>query len=143
MKYQLTDDSIRPSYPGKPFGWVPEEMRDFVCEREVFQSGKLQKMVFWRTDVVFDNEHGPAAVKQGFAVPMDDECREACELTDRQIEAAQKAYPRTKAGIHPEDFDAYDKGYMIGYQPDGAWLPGPNHEVWLEEQRAIEEEDDV
>jgi hypothetical protein len=142
VKYQLTRNDIRPSYPGKPLGWVPDEMKDFVETREVYSSGRVQPITYWRTDVVFDNEYGPASVQGGFAVPMDDECREASNRTPAQIAVAQHAYARTAAGIDPEDFEAYEKGYMTGYL-DGEWIPGPNYAEWEALQKELEDEDDV
>jgi len=142
VKYQLTRNDIRPSYAGHPLGWVPDEMAEFIEWREVFSSGRVQRMAFWRCDVVFDNEWGPEMVRAGIAVPLDDECRNACERTAEQIAAAQKAYARTNAGIHPEDFEAYDKGYMVGYR-DGKWIPGPNYAEWEAQQRALEEEEEI
>lgn len=139
MKYRLIRNDIRPSYPGKPLGWVPDDMRDFVETREVYSSGRLQPITYWRTDVVFDNEHGPASVQGGFAEPLDDECKAACNRTPTQIAAAQKAYERTRLGIHPDDFEAFDKGYMAGYL-DGEWIPGPNHAEWLKIQQDEEDE---
>jgi len=38
----------------------------------------------------------------------------------------QHAQRRAAAGIHPEDFEAYDRGEMVGYFPDGSWVPGEN-----------------
>lgn len=140
MKYQLIRNDIEPSYPGKPYGWVPDDMREFVETREVFESGKKQMKTYWRSDVVFDNEFGPLSVRQGFAKPMDDECREACGRSPAQIAEGHKAYERTRLGIHPDDFDAFDKGYMTGYQPDGSWIPGPDYAKWEAEQQDEEEE---
>lgn len=73
-------------------------------------------------------------VQHGNAIPADDECREACGMTDEDMEYAQKSYRRTAAGIHPDDYAAFDAGLMTGYDPDGKPIPGPNAE---------EEEDDL
>ena len=140
MKYQLTRNDIEPSYPGQPFGWVPDDMRELVETREVFESGRKQQKTYWRSDVVFDNVWGPTLVRRGMANPMDDECAETAGLTPLQIESARLAYDRTNRGIHPDDFDAFDRGYMTGYQPDGSWIPGPAYQEW--ESQQVEEEDD-
>lgn len=142
MQYRLTRNDIVPQYPNKPAGWVPDEMRDYVETREVFESGRVQEITYWRTDVVFDNEYGPLMIRQGCAEPVDDECRRACNRTDAQIAAAQKAYERTVRGIHPDDFEAYEKGYMVGYNGDGSWKPGPNYAEWEAIEQAEEEEDE-
>ena len=139
MKYRLVRNDIRPSYPGKPLGWVPDDMVEFTETREAF-GGK--PIVFWKVGAEFDNEWGPEMVKAGVAEPVDDECREACQRTPAQIAAAQKAYERTRLGIHPDDFEAFDKGYMAGYL-DGEWIPGPNYAEWKAEQEQLEAEDEI
>lgn len=67
-------------------------------------------------------------VQHGNAVPADDECREACGMTDEEMEYAQKSYRRTAAGIEPVDYKAFDDGLMTGYDPKGNPIPGPNAE---------------
>lgn len=37
-----------------------------------------------------------------------------------------EAAERLSRGIHPDDFEAYAAGKMIGYRPNGEWIPGPN-----------------
>lgn len=66
-------------------------------------------------------------VQMGVAVPADDECRKKADRTPDQMEAAQVAYERLSRGIHPEDFEAYDAGLMIGYDENGDWIPGPKY----------------
>lgn len=145
MKYRLVRDDIEPSYPGKPFGWVPDDMKDFVQTREVFESGRTQKKTYWRSDVVFEGPWGPFLVQHGMAEPADEECEIACYRTPAERLAAQRAYERTKRGIHPDDFEAFDKGYMLGYQPDGSWLPGPKYDEYmaLKAKEESEEEDEI
>ena len=65
-------------------------------------------------------------VRLGCAVPADNECYFRANMTQRQMAVAQHAQRRTAAGIHPEDFEAYDRGEMVGYFPDGSWVPGEN-----------------
>lgn len=65
-------------------------------------------------------------VRLGAAEPADDECQRAAAVSPRQFEAAVKAQRRAAAGIHPEDFEAFDTGEMTGYYPDGSYIPGPN-----------------
>jgi len=36
------------------------------------------------------------------------------------------AYQMIEAGVMPEDRDAWNRGWMRGYDGDGAWIPGPN-----------------
>ena len=65
-------------------------------------------------------------VRMGIAEPVDDECRLAADRTPGQLIAAQDAYAKVKAGIHPDDFAAFDRGEMVGYDADGRPIPGPN-----------------
>lgn len=66
-------------------------------------------------------------VQMGAAKPADDECEKAASMSAGQKAAAQQAYKRLEAGIHPEDFEAFDAGHMVGYKPDGSWISGPNY----------------
>ncbi|WP_455387494.1 hypothetical protein [Petrachloros mirabilis] len=75
-------------------------------------------------------------VLAGVALPLDEECEIAANMTPRQMELAQRAARRAAFGIHPEDFEAFDSGEMIGYYEDGSPIPGPNAEeseegIWL------------
>lgn len=64
-------------------------------------------------------------VRQGVALPADEECEKAADRTAEQLAAAQYAYERLSRGVIPDDFAAYDRGEMVGYNPDGSWRPGP------------------
>ncbi len=75
---------------------------------------------------VLDNPGDYKLVRHGCAVPLDDEAAEAADMTPEAMARAQAAYPKTAAGLQPEDHEAWDKGYMRGYNPDGSWIPGPN-----------------
>ena len=77
-------------------------------------------------------------VRTGAAEPLDEECEVAADVTERQTHLAQRAARRAAAGIHPEDFEAFDAGMMVGYDGDGNHIPGPNAEIsqggiWLDE----------
>jgi|LSQX01.1.fsa_nt_gb hypothetical protein len=75
---------------------------------------------------VIEHQDAWKLVRLGCAVPADDECAAKANMTQRQMAVAQHAQRRAAAGIHPEDFDAYDRGEMVGYFPDGSWIPGEN-----------------
>lgn len=62
----------------------------------------------------------------GAAIPDDEECERAAHMSPRDMELAQRAQRRAAFGIHPDDFDAFDSGEMVGYYPDGSNIPGPN-----------------
>jgi hypothetical protein len=87
-------------------------------------------------------------VRIGVAKPADKECAERAGVSIEQIEAQGKLYD--KIGIASEDWDAFDQGLMVGYDPNGkknaTWLPGPKFTEGAEkayyESRAEEDEDD-
>ena len=68
-------------------------------------------------------------VRMGVAVPADEECEKKVDMTDRELAQVQHAQRRVRADIHPEDYEAFDAGEMIGYYPNGAFIPGPNASV--------------
>lgn len=78
-------------------------------------------------------------VRQGCAVPADEECRKEAGLTDEQMGAAQKSFDRTVAGIHPEDFELYERGVIVGYDRKGGYLPGPHWEQYQAEKAAADQ----
>lgn len=63
-------------------------------------------------------------VRLGVAVPEDDECAKAANMTERQMQLAQRGARRSR--IHPDDYEAFERGEMIGYYDDGTPIPGPN-----------------
>lgn len=74
-------------------------------------------------------------VRLGVAVPADDECKAKADPTPEQQEKALFLYNRTAAGIIPEDFQAYADGLLLGYNPDGTWIKGPNFDEAEWQQR--------
>ena len=81
-------------------------------------------------------------VQMGVAIPEDDACTSAANMKDAQISVAQKAYERVSKGIHPEDYDKFDRGEILGYNPDGSYIPGPNAATFDDEEPEDEEGDD-
>lgn len=75
---------------------------------------------------VIDHPEAWELIGHGVAIPADDECRVRAGMTEKQMAEAQYAAKRLAAGIHPEDFDRYDAGEILGYNPDGSYIPGPN-----------------
>jgi hypothetical protein len=73
-------------------------------------------------------------VRHGCAEPADEECEQAADMTPEALAKAQAAYPKIAAGIIPEDREAWDLGYMRGYNADGSWIPGPQFEEMQEEE---------
>lgn len=113
-----------------PEGWPPGRVDSAeltgICESGIIPKGTILEL--------------PEAykfVQHGIADPADEECRVAAGLSDPEIVLAKMRQRRVAAGIHPDDYDAYDQGIMVGYNPDGSFKPGPNYEeaVWEETKR--------
>ena len=87
---------------------------------------------------ILDQPKAYKYVRHGVADPADEECRVAAGMSNPEIVLAKMRQRRTAAGIHPDDFEAYDKGIMVGYNPDGSFKPGPNFAEAEWEQRKAE-----
>ena len=81
--------------------------------------------------------------RMGIAEPFDEECAAALNYTPEQMAAAKHRYQRLVDGIHPDDFEVYDAGVMIGYAPNGSWIPGPNFDKWQVAKTAEKEKRDI
>ena len=57
-----------------------------------------------------------------------------------QYREAQHASIRLAAGIHPDDFPLYDAGVIVGYNPDGTYMPGPNWHLMPDDTEDDEDE---
>lgn len=83
-------------------------------------------------------------VRMGKGKALDEECARAAGQTPEQHEAAVYAAGRLSAGIAKEDFELYDRGYIVGYNADGSYKPGPN---WAEYEKTVkpaaDSEDDI
>ncbi len=90
------------------------------CQSPVRQGKAIQPK-----GTVLDGQDVFRLVQMGIAEAADDECRRRANRTPAQMVAASHAYTRTALGLHPEDFAAYEAQEMIGYNPDGSFIPGP------------------
>ena len=98
--------------------------------REVKKNGRMVKRRFWKVGAIVTDPRTFRLVQMGVAVPADDECRDRADMTQEAMDAAKIAYERVAAGIHPDDYELFDRGVMVGYQDDGSYKPGPNyHEI--------------
>ena len=91
---------------------------------------------------IMDNPDAYMLVQGGVAEPADDECETRAGLTAEEFERAKYQGLRRELHIHPDDHEPYRLGYMVGYNGDGSWKPGPNYDAWLAEQEQDDEEDD-
>lgn len=76
---------------------------------------------------IIDHPQAHLLVLRGVATAADEECMAKAPMSAKETATAAFYYARTEAGIDPDDFEAYAKGYLIGYEPDGTWKPGPNY----------------
>jgi len=118
---------------------LPEELRDQTVSLEVWRNGEMHPATFWKLGGIIAHPEAYLMVRQGCAEPADDECTKRAARTSEQQRAAQYAYERLSRGIHPEDFEKYDAGYISGYNPDGSYIPGPN---WAQMPQETEEDDE-
>lgn len=77
---------------------------------------------------IIDHWQAFRLVQQGCAEPYDDDCRERAGMTPEKFAAARRAYDFLEKGIAREDWEAYERGEMTGYDLDGNWIPGPNYQ---------------
>lgn len=80
----------------------------------------------WNIGAEVEHPEAYKLVGMGIAVPADEECEKRANMTPAQLAAAQHAAKRVEAGIHPEDYELYDSGQILGYTADGEYIPGPN-----------------
>lgn len=121
---------------------VPPEI---VETRQEWRNGQYEMVTFFKKGALLEEKHAFRLVQQGCAVPADDACRQRARRTPQQMKEAQRAYERLHRGIHPDDFDLYDKGYIVGYEPDGSYKPGPKwdeYQALLAAEAAEELEDE-
>jgi len=113
------------------------EMQE-ICEvREILRNGSMIRRAFFKVGAIHDHPQCWMLVQQGCAEPADDECAARAGRMDRKkLDAAQHAYERLVRGIHMDDFEAYDAGEILGYNPDGSYIKGPN---WKEPEELPDE----
>jgi hypothetical protein len=85
---------------------------------------------YWPAGTVHDHPRAYRLVEMGMAEPADDECRLRACMTTEEMKAAQVKQELVGKGIHPDDYQRYLDGEIIGYDEDGADIPGPN---WVED----------
>lgn len=121
MKCRVIRDDLEVA-PNAPH----EKTEGQIVVRKVMRNSQMTDVVFWKNGAVIDHPQAFRLVQQGCALPADDECQTRCQRSAEQLTAAQMAYERLKAGIHPDDFALYDAGIIAGYNDDGSYKPGQN-----------------
>lgn len=90
------------------------------------RNGYQRAVPYFKVGTIMDSPDCFFLVRNGEAIPADEACAERAGMTPEQMQAAQHANRRTRAGIMPEDFSLYDAGIIAGYDGDGNFKPGPN-----------------
>lgn len=104
----------------------PEFNVDDLHDVQVLKNHTKQTIRCWKKGAVVNNPKSFRLVQQGMCEPADEECRIRANMSPERMKLAQNAFGRLAAGIHPDDFDRYDRGEMLGYNADGSDIPGPN-----------------
>ena len=123
-----------------------EHLQDKITRREVVRNDMPESVPFWIKGAILDFPDCFWLVRHGCAIPADEACRVRAGMSPEKMAAAQYAYDRLTHGIEPDDFEKYDKGQILGYNPDGSYKPGPNFadlEAELLAEHVIEDEDTV
>jgi len=121
---------------------VPEMVEQHAELRTVRVNGRDRKRLFWKLGTIIEHPRAVRLVQQGVALPADDECREAADMSLTDLMAAQKAYEKARLGIHPDDHPLFDAGIIAGYEGDGSYKRGPNADQYPEVFEPQDDEDD-
>lgn len=126
MKCKMCKDMDAISPDKWPPGRVDPSVLPDILETGIIPAG-----------TIIDQPEAYKFVRHGIADPVDEECRIAAGMSEPEIVVAKMRQRRVSAGIHPDDYDVYDQGIMVGYNPDGSFKPGPNYEEaeWEERKR--------
>lgn len=70
------------------------------------------------------------SVSMGVSEPADEECLQLIKskFTEAQLWNARIKQRFVAKGIHPDDYDKFDRGEIDGYAKDGSYILGPNGE---------------
>lgn len=104
-----------------------------------------KKMSLWLpVGTEIDHPDAHYIVKNGQADPSDEECRIECACSPEELAARYLAAEMLDKGIAPNDRALYAKGYILGYNKDGSFKPGPKWTEYAATLKAAEsEEDDI
>ena len=106
--------------------------------KTVYRNHQHVERPYWKVGAILEHPQAFWLVRQGCALPADEECAARANRSPNQMAAAQRAYERLSKGIDPEDFALFDAGIIAGYDADGEYLPGPN---WHLKEQDEETED--
>lgn len=81
---------------------------------------------YWPAGTVIDDPRAYRLVQMGVAEPADAECAVAANMTTESMKRAQMHQELVAKGIHPDDYQRYIDGELLGYDEAGDDIPGPN-----------------
>jgi len=117
-------------------------LRDKTEPREKYwdMEGVVEKdgVHYWPAGTIEDHPKAYMLVRMGEAEPADDECVLAAGMSSSQHAAARKASEALAHGIHPEDYQRFFDGEILGYDEDGMDVPGPNYIETEEDEESNE-----
>lgn len=108
-------------------------MQARMIRRAMRDNGKGNPETRLEVGDIHDHPQAYLLVRNGMGIPHDEECRKACGMSEEQIQRAIRAMNRAEKGIHPDDFEKFDRGEIAGYRGDGSYIPGPNAATFSEE----------
>lgn len=140
MKCELIRDDLEvsPAFTDEMLGAAHVAQ---IVMKDIMRNGRIQPVRFWKVGAIIDMPDAYMLVRMGCAKPADPACalranRSAAEQVD-----AQKAYERVALGILPEDYDKFDAGIILGYEPNGDYKPGPNFHLLPKSEDGEDEEE--
>lgn len=116
---------------------MPDQYRDQISYVKDNRNNK--DVAVFAVGAIID---GPLAIqmcRHGQASPLDQECRDAVNLSPEQLAELQLENEMAEKGIRQEDRELYIKGIIDGYDADGKYKPGKN---WDAYQAALGEAED-
>lgn len=120
---------------------APEPYRS-IAQPVVAADGKVLEWTIPKGTVV-EGDEALLRVSTGQASPIDEECAAACGMTTAQLKGAQRAYLAASSGIRgKKDHELFMAEVIDGYAPDSTddkpvYVPGKNHQKWLDAKAAI------
>ena len=91
-----------------------------------FRNQSIVPVLCFKVGAIMDIPNAFRYVQMGVCEPADEECEKRANMSPERMAAAIYAYERSNKAIHHTDFKRYDRGELVGYNPDGSDIPGPN-----------------
>jgi len=105
-------------------------------------AGKPVSVAVYAAGTVFEGPIALQLCRTGQAAPADDECAEALNMTQQQIDVLRVEYEMNNLGINNKgDRDLYRAGVILGYNADLTYKPGPKWDEYHAAKAKIEGEE--